>query len=85
MTTKTGFFKLRWVYHDVGAAACAQLAGAVASAGAGVALVLHRPDDQTFSGFREKIEEEESSQDEDAHQGPKLPGQWNENESGDLN
>ena len=52
------------VDHDVGAAARAQLAGAVGPAGAGVALVLHGLDDQTFSGFGKKIEEEESSKDQ---------------------
>lgn len=63
------------VHHDVGAAARAQLAGAVASAGAGLVLVLDGLDDQPLSGLRQNVEEDESSKDQDCHQSSKLPGQ----------
>jgi hypothetical protein len=63
------------VHHDVGAAAGAQLAGAVASAGAGLVLVLDGLDDQPLAGLRQNVEEDESSKDQDCHQSSKLPGQ----------
>ena len=63
------------VHHDVGAAARAQLAGAVASAGAGLILVLDGLDDQPLAGLRQNVEEDESSKDQDCHQSSKLPGQ----------
>ena len=63
------------VHHDVGAAARAQLAGAVASAGAGLVLVLDGLDDQPLAGLRQNVEEDESSKDQDCHQSSKLPGQ----------
>ena len=69
------------VDHDVGAAAGAQFACAVASAAGGVAIVLLQWfEDQFFSGFGEQKEEDETSEDENPNQGSELPGEWDQNQ-----